>query len=226
MKNLVAQLVKENKSEFLKFKKGLSELKSVEDFKKFWYYNRFLTPAMLKKGLTITELKKLVLAKYLKESAKGLTLKLNRLQVTSEAPELVSIKIVVEWAKSKTWGANPTAEAWFLYRGANGNESEYIKTRSVTGCGYDKLSTAVAEALNQSNAVLKLLYTEKNRAKNKGLKNHEIFGYGSGYGILPSIEGGVGVSCYPDIFKKVGFEFKTIAEGKNFDAFTIEKIKK
>jgi hypothetical protein len=68
------------------------------------------------------------------------------------------------------------------------------------------------------------LYTEKE--KNVTAKNHEILGYGSGYGILPSIEGGVGVSCYPTIFKNVGFEFKTTASGKSFDAYSIEKIKK
>lgn len=56
-----------------------------------------------------------------------------------------------------------------------------------------------------------------------GLKNHKIFGYGSGYGILPQLEGGVGVSCYPDIFKTVGLKFETIASGSNFDVFKITK---
>jgi len=96
-----------------------------------------------------------------------------------------------------------------------------VVSGSIGGCGYDKLSTAVAECLNQVNAVLRPLYLMKD--KHTGKKNHEYLGYGSGYGILPNFEGGVGVSCYPRIFENVGYEFKTIASGKTFDVFTITK---
>jgi hypothetical protein len=56
-----------------------------------------------------------------------------------------------------------------------------------------------------------------------GVSNHNLFGYGSGYGLTPSIEGGVGVSCYPGIFDKLGYKFETIASGKTFDVFAITK---
>jgi len=52
----------------------------------------------------------------------------------------------------------------------------------------------------------------------------EIFGYGSGYRVLPYFEGGVGVSCYPEIFKKIGFNFRQTASGKHFDAFEVTPI--
>lgn len=71
------------------------------------------------------------------------------------------------------------------------------------------------------NELLKALYLVKE--KKPTVKNHELFGYGSGYGILPSLEGGVGVSCYPKIFQKIGFKFNTIASGKTFDVFTVTK---
>jgi hypothetical protein len=79
----------------------------------------------------------------------------------------------------------------------------------------------VANCLNQIDEILKLLYTIKNDNLDKD--NRDIFGYGSGYGITPSIEGGVGVSCYPRIFEKLGYEFKTITSGKTFDVYTITK---
>ena len=68
------------------------------------------------------------------------------------------------------------------------------------------------------------MFELKDKTKNAKLKNHEVFGYGSGYGILPSFEGGVGVSCYDRIFNKIGYKFETIASGKNFDVFKITKI--
>ncbi len=92
---------------------------------------------------------------------------------------------------------------------------------SIDGYGYDKQSTAVANCLNQIDEILKMLYTIKNDNIDK--ENRDLLGYGSGYGLTPSIEGGVGVSCYPYIFSKLGYEFKTIASGKTFDVYTITK---
>ena len=120
------------------------------------------------------------------------------------------------------WGSNPSADCVYSYRDANGDlRSNRVLSGSIGGCGYDKQSEAVARCLNQINEILKLLYTIKN--DNIGENNRDLFGYGSGYGITPSIEGGVGVSCYPYIFEKLGYEFKTIASGNTFDVYTITK---
>jgi len=123
------------------------------------------------------------------------------------------------------WGSNPNAECWYSFTNNEGNyHSGYVTSGSIGGCGYDKQSTAVANCLNQINEILKPLYDLKNNQLEPTEKNnHEIFGYGSGYGILPTIEGGVGVSCYNAIFNKIGFEFKCTASGKNFDVYTISK---
>ena len=122
------------------------------------------------------------------------------------------------------WGANPNAECWYSYKDAEGNHrSGYVTSGSIGGCGYDKGSTAVAMCLNQINEVLKPLYVIKNNVVPMEQQNRDIFGYGSGYGILPSIEGGVGVSCYPKIFKSIGYKFTTQASGKTFDVYTITK---
>ena len=68
------------------------------------------------------------------------------------------------------------------------------------------------------------MYNLKDKSKNVNLKNHDVFGYGSGYGVLPSFEDGVGVSCYDRIFNKIGYKFETLSSGKTFDVFRIIKI--
>ena len=59
--------------------------------------------------------------------------------------------VTVDWKKSYMWGSNPRAVTNY------GHESERLG-----GSGYDKLSTVVAEVLNQHLPLLKLLYVRKN----------------------------------------------------------------
>ena len=79
--------------------------------------------------------------------------------------------------------------------------------------------------LNQSLSLKKLLYLI--REKDTQTKLNELFGYGAGYGagygILPYFEGGVGVSCYPKIFEKIGFNFRQTGNGKMYDSFEVTK---
>lgn len=134
--------------------------------------------------------------------------KLDKLLKVAEAPELTNASIYVEYRKSRTWGYCPSVEMY----SNTGNSAGY-----ASGCGYDKESAAVAEALNKNNSFLKVLYTLKENALEAGSSDHSktactgvdnrnIIGYGSGYSVLPYFEGGVGVNCYWDILKKAGFE--------------------
>ena len=148
---------------------------------------------------------------YLKAIAKDL----EHLLDIEKAEEFKYFNISVEWKKSATWGANPTAIGY--------DYSGRYSSGSIGGCGYDKLSTAVAKVLNQSKALLKALYLEREKDLKTDLR--DLFGYGSGYRILPRFEGGVGVSCYPEIFKKIGFEFRQTGNGKMYDCFEVTKIK-
>lgn len=136
------------------------------------------------------------------------------------------IKIGVEWVKSRVWGYNPVATAEFfgVTKLPDGKTERYYfaAVGKASGCGYDKRSAAVAEALNQCRPLLAAMYKEANRPKNKGKSNQEIFGYGSGYGSLPYFEGGVGVTCYPDIFRKIGMAWRNGVCGKSFDTYTVE----
>lgn len=115
------------------------------------------------------------------------------------------------------WGSNQTAES---YVNGIGN----ISSGLIGGYGYDKCSTAVAKVLNQVPQFRKLMFELKNKPSNVNKKNCELFGYGSGYGILPNFEGGVGVNCYDRILNTIGYEFKTVSSGKTFDVYKISKV--
>lgn len=101
--------------------------------------------------------------------------------------------ITINFYKSSTWGYCP--------KGFDNNRNV---TSSITGCGYDKESTALAQLLNQNKTILKKMYKIKNDSPEK--KNHDLFGYGSGYFELPAFKGGVGIECHVDILKKLGFK--------------------
>jgi len=118
--------------------------------------------------------------------------------------------ITVEWTKSKTWGSNPRA-----YTNAG------FESSSIGGCGYDKLSTATAQALNSNLSILKLLYEKKN--DNIMTDNHTLLGYGSGYGIRPSFEGGVGDNCHVSICDIIGLYMRKISSSKTSDVYMITK---
>ncbi len=166
----------------------------------------------------------LATARALKELDKDTAAKLAKLDRVANAPDLTYISISVDWVRSRTWGYNPTAEI---------NAAGEWHTGKASGCGYDKESAAIASALNQSDSVLKVLYTlkeeglragksDKSKTASCGRSNGDICGYGAGYGAIPYFEGGVGASCFWSIFKKCGFSTHS-HHGKHSDCYTVEK---
>lgn len=166
----------------------------------------------------------LATARALKKLDKNTAVKLAKLDRVANAPDLTHINISVDWVRSRTWGYNPTAEI---------NAAGEWHTGKASDCGYDKESAAIAKALNQSDSVLKVLYTlkeeglragESDRSKTSctGRDNSNICGYGSGYDVIPYFEGGVGVSCFWSILNKCGFTV-TSHHGKHRDYYTVEK---
>ena len=150
--------------------------------------------------------------------------RLERICEAAQAPALSSLTITVEWVKSRIWGANPTATIEHDGR-------EY--TGHAPGCGYDKRSSAVAEALNKIPAVRKVLYQAAEDALEAGGYPREcssgcvswgdLLGYGSGYSILPYFEGGVGVNCFWSILDKCGYEVRTVCDRRYLDVYSIER---
>lgn len=152
--------------------------------------------------------------------------KLKLIELGKAAPTLGSLSISVEWKRSQTWGANPTATVR-----AYSNTGEYIGEYEghASGCGYDKESAAIAEALNKCNAALYVLYVAENKrlkmrkAEGKDTSRREVIGYASGYGCLPYFEGGCGYSCFEHIFQKLGFKTQHTGSGKMYDSYYIHK---
>lgn len=159
------------------------------------------------------------------EIAKATAEKLAKLDRIAQAPELSFITICVEWKRSSVWGYNPTATATTNTEFASGHAS---------GCGYDKESAAIADALNDCDSVLKVLYTYKERqleagetdeskTASCGRSNGSIIGYGAGYGAIPYFEGGVGASCFWAILKKCGFITRENHSGKHSNFYSVER---
>jgi hypothetical protein len=220
-KNIAIQLINEDKKRKEDFLKSIDEETEYKDILNKWQYSDYLTATTKKIDYfhSVKELKAYIVSRRDSIKSKELNKQLSRLNDIQNAKTLRSVTINITWNKSKMWGNNPTAEA-IVYS----EYSENFQSGSIGGCGYDKESTAVANVLNQSNEVLKLLYTFKNKKCNVELKNQDVFSYGAGYGITPSIEGGVGVSCYNRIFNKVGYKFFKVSSGKTFDVYKIEKM--
>jgi len=140
-----------------------------------------------------------------KEIAAGLA----HLERVAAAGDVNYINCNVIWKRNAYWGNNPTAYV------TTDCESGVFEGKA-SGCGYDKESAAVAEAFNKSPAIMKVLYTLKEKALAAGMSdyskstvtnvnNRDIIGYGAGYSTIPYFEGGVGVNCFWSILKKAGF---------------------
>jgi len=222
MKNLIKAIEiakKKNLEDFIFEINQLTEKKNLDT----WQYKDLLPKGKNVSSYSFDTLKAYLINRKEKAVYKAIEREAIKIKAVENAGTLIDVKIQIEWKRSKMWGSNPNAECWYGYIDNLGYyNSGYVISGSVGGCGYDKQSTAVANCINQINAIIKPLYELKN--KNIDKDNRQVFGYGSGYGILPSIEGGVGVSCYNEIFNKIGFEFKSTASGKNFDVYTISKL--
>ena len=167
----------------------------------------------------------LATARALRDLCKGYGENLAKLDAIAAAPDLESVSICVEWKRSRMWGMNPTATCIT-------NEPD-IFTGHASGCGYDKRSAAIADALNASPAVLKMLYTAAEAALAAGqtfTRNNDscvswryVLGYGSGYSILPYFESGVGVSAFETIFRNCGYALRCSFEHRNFDSYTVTR---
>lgn len=190
------KLIEENKKEFNHWNEKIQDKEGLE------YTTRwFLDKKTLYVG-TEEEQRKKALKAIDKKLIKRLTKSLKELNEIMEAEPLPNHLIIsVEWKKSKMWGWNPKA-----YDNYN-KESE-----SISGCGYDKLSTATSQILNQHPILIKEMIQKlenevlESDKRDRNTIYREVLGYGAGYGIIPHFEGGVGVSCHLRILERLGYD--------------------
>ena len=131
-----------------------------------------------------------------------------RIEAERKQKPVKSINLNIEWSKSRTWGANPhlQAEVWF-----QDGTFERSPDFTCSGCGYDKISTVIAEAFNRY-LLYKLWAMTEEQLKKKPYGIYVAEDY-------RNYSGGIGVSCYSDISEFIGGQWESLASGKTFDAF-------
>ncbi len=203
-KQTITKENKTNRDYKLKLVEKLTEIKGVFET---WQTSNLLTAGMknkVKKDLiSLKELKTWLNSRIELKCNKSLTADLEEFNAIVEASKSIQkkieISISVEYKSSRTWGSNPSA----IIELRHNNQYERLTSGSITGCGYDKESTAIAVALNQSLLIQGLLY--KHRAKLA-----KIYGHSQFY----QLSGGVGTSCFIEIFETIGFKSSINTSGK------------
>ena len=219
MEKLRKLIERENKKQL---KETLKNIKTIdkEYILNHWYYKEKLTNTQIKKynadELTTKQIKEILKNKIVKEYQTRFNKDIKKLETIAQASDdITSINISINWIRSSMWGYNPRATIT--------TNKGTITEGKASGCGYDKESTSIANALNKNNDILKLLYVAKNKKMTlKNNNNHNLLGYGSGYGVFPYFEGGVGASSLMNIFRKLKYnvsEYHT----KTSDFYTITK---
>lgn len=184
-----------------------------------------LTPAKWQQytagAITRDRAAEIATARAIKAITKQEQNKQNKLVEVANAPRLDWVSISVDWVRSATWGHNPHAHA---------TADNMTTTGTASGCGYDKRSAAIAQALNANPGILRILcetaekaLTDGHTLPTMGGKWGGVLGYGSGYDILPAFEGGVGVFCFGHIFEACGFSFRTGASSSRFDSYLVSR---
>lgn len=229
LKKAVNKEVKSNKAKDLKHFEELESLEKKEYYITQWIYKKSLN-AVYKKSQAKTEaqkkqtLKKLIALKYEAVKADKIAKIEKAEQLLTSGVKLENIEITIEWKKSSVWGYNPHAKIdYYIFNGSH-NEFKTF-TGSASGCGYDKRSTATAEAFNKCDILKALLYKKENERLKKAPEKarYDYIGYGAGYGALPYFEGGVGFGSHETILKNLGFKNTCFNESnKHFDYYIFD----
>ena len=138
---------------------------------------------------------------------------LNWLLRAAGGPLPDSIEVNVQWKRSRTWGMNPHVDV--TARAAGVTESAAGK---ASGCGYDKESTAVAEAFNQcpmlARLVLECAFSDYGGSRTNGYRFDST---GAAF------EGGMGMNVIVNICGKAGVKLTHHLSGKTYDTYIFDR---
>jgi len=136
-----------------------------------------------------------------------------RLEAADKAPRLIEIKVKVNWHTNRIGEYNPHAEAWVTIEDEiYGSRSAYGEGR-VSGCGYDKKSAAVEEALEFPIKRSDGLYQKDSKRLVRAAIDRFVIEHGealwSEYAVakkpIPHLcFGGKGMSVITRLFRRVG----------------------
>ena len=205
MNNLLNSLRLEGKKELEKVVKNI-EAGNMDTIN---FYITDLRRQQLKDGkITLEKVQQIAIKKASKEIEKRTAKKIEKVKyIDSTITKMEDINIIVQTKKTNLG---------YQYKAILATDTLRIEGKYTGGWGYDKLSTALAEVLNQYQPLMKLMYEYiDNKMFEEGsltINNHEVLGYGSGYGILPYFEHGVGVSSFYKIFDNLGLKLTQITD--------------
>lgn len=124
--------------------------------------------------------------------------------------------IRIDWYKHRTWGFCPRLTAFITYADKTTERREY---GNVTGYGYDKESTIMANLFNDVLAYK--LYEVEDYKGVYGMHSYEVYGTR-----MAAYEGGIGMSCYYPIASFIGGELRKIESIRNSDSYVYEDLGK
>ena len=205
MNNLLNSLSLEGKKELEKVVKNIES----GNMNTINFYITNLRKQQLKDGkITLEKVQQIAIKKASKEVEKRTAKKMDQVKnIDATIENMEDIKIMVQHKKGN-WG--------YQYKAILTTEKIRIDGKYTGGWGYDKLSTAIAEVLNQYKPLTKLMYKYiDDKMWDEGsltINNHKVLGYGSGYGILPYFESGVGVSSFYKIFDNLGLKLTEVTD--------------
>ena len=131
-------------------------------------------------------------------------------QARAERPDVLRLRIHVQWKKSATWGRNPHAHYSCHFQDGTYQSGD----ETCGGCGYDKESTVIARIFD--SCVSGMLW--RKTRKKSSLKDKP---YGVNMGWFPNFEGGVGTNCYITITQWLGGQWERVDYGKDYDSYEI-----
>ena len=145
----------------------------------------------------------------------------DEIDLITRLKDIKKIIIKTEWSKSYMWGMIPHTEILLSTNDEFYDPDIFYAEGTASGCGYDKHSSAVADALNQLPSIKKLLMDNWTFGEN------ECLGYGinSYNNRVPRFSGGVGIDCFKYALQDIGFKV-TEMHGKTFDGYVFERIEK
>ena len=205
MNNLLNSLRLEGKKELEKVVKNIE----VGNMNTINFYITDLRKQQFKDGkITLEKVQQIAIKKASKEIEKQTTKKIEKVkQIDSTIENMEDINIIVQHKKTNLG---------YQYKATLATDTLRIDGKYTGGWGYDKLSTAIAEVLNQYQPLIKLMYNYiDDKMFEEGsltINNHKVLGYGSGYGILPYFESGVGVSSFYKIFDNLGLKLTQVTD--------------
>lgn len=201
--------------------KSIKARKNLDDIVQSWYCKQLLTKKQLEKlnsgALTLSEAKKIMIAKIEKDFQKELNEQLDKIKSIKASQRINSARCEIDWVRNNTWGYCP--------KGCYRNGYKYQEFKSITGCGFDKLSTLTADMFNSDNNLIAFVmdYIEKHHINKDNIENK--LGYGIRiYNGIPYFSHGVGVDCYKTILLKLGFKVQHF-DTRQSDIIIIDRIK-